>query len=110
MPHPTSGRCGLAGDEADHGLLHALAHELRRLLLVGATDLAHHGDGLRLRVSLERGKAVDEVGAVDRIASDADTGALPHAGTGELIDDLVGERARAAHDADVARRADAPGN
>ena len=35
---------------------------------------------------------------------------LAEAGARELVDDLVGERARAAHDADVARRADAAGN
>ncbi len=35
---------------------------------------------------------------------------LTEAGARQLIDDLVRERPRAAHDADAARRADAPGN
>ena len=45
-------------------------------------------------------------GAVDRIAADADAGALAVAALGELPDGFVGERAGAGDDADVAALVD----
>src|SRR5215208_707799 len=108
VPHPAPRRGGLAGDEADDRLGHLLLHEARGLLLVGAADLAHHRHGARIRVLLERLQAVDEVGAVDRVAADADAGRLADAGAGQLEDDLVSERARAADDAHRPRGADVP--
>src|ERR1019366_7580613 len=110
VAHPAARRCGLSGDESDDGLRHVLLDERRGLLLVGAADLAHHRDGLRLRILLERGEAVDEIRAVDGIAADSDARRLPDAGARELVDDLIGERARTAHDADVALRADPTGD
>ena len=41
------------------------------LFLFGAANLADHDHGVGLRVGLEAGKAVDEVGAVDWVAADA---------------------------------------
>src|SRR3982751_6419098 len=96
VAHAPARRSRLTGDEADDRLRHVLLHEGSRVLFVGAADLAYHRDRLRLRIGLERCEAVDEVRAVDRIAADADAGALTHAGTRELIDDLVRQRARAA--------------
>ena len=49
-----------------------------------------------VRVGLEQRERVDEVGADDRVAADADAGGLAEALRGELLDDLVGERAAAA--------------
>jgi hypothetical protein len=49
----------LTGDEPNDGLLHVLLDERRRVLLVGAADLAHHRDGDRVGIRLERGKTVD---------------------------------------------------
>ena len=46
---------------------------------------------------------IDELGALDRIAADADAGRLAEAGAGGLGHRLVGERARARDDADLAR-------
>ena len=76
--------------------------ELGRLFLGGAADLADHDDALGLRVGQEQLQAVDEVGAVDRIAADADAGRLAEAGGGGLRHRLVGQRARAGDDADLA--------
>ena len=45
---------------------------------------------------------VDEVGAVDRVAPDAHAGGLAEAALGELVDDLVGQRAAARDHAHVA--------
>ena len=75
--------------------------ERRGLLLGVAADLAHHQHGLGLRVGLEQRQGVDEARAVDRVAADADAGALADAQVRELPDGLIGERARAAHDADL---------
>src|SRR4051812_24566547 len=108
MAHPAARRCRLPRDEPDDRLLHVLLHELGGVLLVRSADLAHHANGLGLRILLERLKAIDEVRSVDRIAADADAGRLADAGAGELIDDLVGERAGAADHADRSRLADPP--
>ena len=58
--------------------------------------------GLGVGVRLEGGQAVDEAGAGDRVAADAHAGGLADALLGELVQRLVGEGARAAHDADRA--------
>src|SRR5574338_524466 len=80
------------------------------MLLVGAADLPDQDDGARVAIGLEGGEAVDEIGADDRVAPDADAGGLPQAVGGELVDDLVGEGAAAAHHADVSRLADVARN
>ena len=55
-------------------LIHAAA-----VLLGVAADLADHQHGVGLRVGRELLQHVDEVGAVDRIAADADAGGLAEA-------------------------------
>ena len=57
---------------------------------------------VRVRVVVEHLDDVEVRGAVDRIAADADAGGLADAAAGELPDRLVGERAAARDDADVA--------
>ena len=108
-PMRLPGRRGLAGDERHHRLAHVALDELRRLLLVAAADLADQHDRLGVRVGLEQRQRVDEVGADHRVAADAEAGGLPEPGLGELVHDLVGERAAARHDADRPGRADVPG-
>jgi hypothetical protein len=71
-----------------------------------AADLADHDDAFGLRVFVEQLQAVDEVEAVDRVAADADAGRLAQAHFGGLLDRFVGQRARARHDADLARLVD----
>ena len=53
---------------------------------------------------------VDERSADDRIAAEADAGALAEAEVRELPDGFVGERAAAAHDADGALLMDVAGH
>jgi hypothetical protein len=106
MAHALARRRGGAGDEADHRLLDVLADELAGFFLGAAADLADHDDALGARIVLEQPQAVDEVEALDRIAADADAGRLAHAGAGHLPDRLVGQRAAARDDADLARLVD----
>jgi hypothetical protein len=47
--------------------------------------------------------------AVDRVAADADAGALAEAGLRGLVHGFVGQRAGARHDADLARLVDVAG-
>jgi hypothetical protein len=101
VAHPPAGRGGDARDEADDGLLGAaLLDVLGGLLLGGASNLADEHDALGLVVLDEPLKAVDKVGAVERVATDADAGGLAEAELGGLGDGLVGEGARPRHDAD----------
>jgi hypothetical protein len=53
---------------------------------------------------------VDEVVPFDRVAADADARRLADAEGRELTDGLVGERARARHDADAAGLVDVAGH
>src|SRR5690606_31783746 len=98
-------RRGAPGDEAGDGLLPPLlrlvGQELRRVLLGRAADLADHDDRLRLVVAQEELERVDELGALDRVAADADAGGLAEPRRGRLPDRLVGQRARARDDADM---------
>src|SRR5512146_1258580 len=110
VSHAASRRRRLAGDESDDRFLHLRLDERGRVLLVGATDLAHHGARRGLRVGLECRQAIDEVRAVDRVAADADTRRLPEAGTSELIYDFIRERSGTAHHADVPRRTNPSGD
>src|SRR5690606_13071534 len=71
-----------------------------RLLLGGAADLANHHDTLGLGIGVELFQHVDEGHAVDRVAADADTGALAQTDVGGLLDRLVGQGAGAGDDAD----------
>ena len=59
-----------------------------------------------VRILVEQVERVDEVGADDRIAADADAGRLADAERGQLPHRLVGQRARAGNDADAARLVD----
>src|SRR5689334_394214 len=106
MAHAAAGWGGAAGDETDHRLLAPalglVLEELRRVLLGRAADLADHHDRLGGRVGQKHLQHVDEVGALDRIAADADRGGLAEVFARGLEDRLVGERAGARHDADRA--------
>ena len=59
--------------------------------------------------SWNRSIAVDKVRADDRIAADADARGLADAARRQLVDRLVGQRAGAGDDADVALLVDVPG-
>src|SRR6056297_3212154 len=106
VAHPLARRRGATGDEAHHRDVHVLLDVLGGLLLVVATDLTDQDRRLGVGVGLEGLEAVDEVRADDRIAADADTGALTQPTARELVDDLVGERAAAADHAHLALAAD----
>ena len=69
------------GDEADHRLLRPceLVEEFGRLFLGRAADLADHDDRLGFGVGEEHLQHVDELGALHRIAADADAGGLAEA-------------------------------
>src|SRR3546814_17847750 len=87
---------------ADHRLLAATAglvlQELGGLFFGRAADLADHDDRLGGFVGEEKLQHIDEVGAVHRIAADADGSGLSKARSGGLVDRLIGERARTADD------------
>ena len=55
-----------------------------------------------LGIGEEQLEHVDELRALHRVAADADGGRLAEAGVGGLLHGLVGQRAGARHDADVA--------
>src|SRR3546814_16769862 len=76
MAHAAAGRRADAGDEADHRLLAATAglvlQELGGLFFGRAADLADHDDRLGGFVGEEKLQPIEEVGAVHRIAPEAD--------------------------------------
>src|SRR5579859_7136763 len=100
MAHLLARRSRHAGDVRHDRLGHLLGDEVRCLLLLGAADLADQADRPRLRIGLERRQAIDEVGSWYRIAADTDARGHPDALLLQLVEGLVGERARPADDAD----------
>ena len=67
-----------------------------------AADFADHDDRFGLRIVVEHLEHVQVRRAVDRIAADADAGALAVAAGGQLPDGFIGQRAGAGDHADVA--------
>src|SRR5690606_38682054 len=106
MAHALAGRGRGTGDEADDRLLDVLGDVLGAGFLGVAADLADHDDAFGLRVLVEQLEAVDEVQAVDRVASNTDAGRLAQAHLGGLLDRFIGQGARTRDDADLARLVD----
>lgn len=79
-------------------------------LLVLASDLSDHHDALRLGVLHEALQHVNEVGAIERVTTDAHHRGLAQTRAGGLVHGLVRERARAGHDADLAVGMDVAGH
>ena len=98
MPHGLAGRRREAGDVGDDRLRHLRLDEGGGLLLLVATDLAHHDHLLGLRVGLEQREHLEERRADDRIAADPDDRRVPEPELRELVPDLVGQRPRARHE------------
>ena len=110
VAHASTGRGGGAGDEADDGLVGVavLADPVGGVLLGLAAYLADHDDALGLGVVGEALQTVDEVGAVERVSTDAHAGGLAQAHGGGLCDGLVGQGAGAGHHADLSLGVDVP--
>src|ERR1700733_6901262 len=106
MPHAPSRRRGAPGDEADHRLLPPalgfVLEKLRGVLFRRAADFADHDDRLGRLVGQKHFQHFDEVGALDRIAADADGGGLAKTDLRGLEYRLVSQRAGARDDADFA--------
>ncbi len=109
VPHAAAGRRGGSGDEAGDRLLAILLRPARGLHLRRAADLANHDDRFGLGVVVEHFEHIEVGGAVDRVAADADAGALAVAHLGELKNRLIGERAGAGNNTDVATLVDVAG-
>ena len=92
------------------GLRTSRAQKAAARLLLLAADLADHHDRLGLGVLVEHVEDVDEVGADDRVAADADAGGLADAGIGQGLHDLVGQRAGSADQPDRPAAVDVAGN
>src|SRR3954454_21944970 len=102
VAHRLARRRREARDVADDRLVRMLGDVLGGLLLGRPADLAAHHDQLGLRVVLEELDDVDEARAGDGVAANADDARVAEAALGQLVADLVGQRARARDDPDVA--------
>src|SRR5665213_243091 len=106
MAHAPARRRSAPGNKADHGLLAAalglVFEKLRGVLLGRTADFADHHDRLRLRIAQEHLQHRDELGALDRVAADADRGGLAQIFAAGLKHRLVSERAGARDDAHFA--------
>src|SRR5215203_5695954 len=89
---------------------HLAADVLGRELFRVTPDLPDHHGAFCFGVGLELTQDLDEVRPYDGVAADPDGGALSDLPLRELVDDLVGQRAAAAYDADVARHKDVLGH
>src|SRR5512133_1664846 len=110
VTHALAGRGGDAGDVGCYRFGHVLFYEVSPFFLGGAADLADHDDCVGVGVGLEQAQDVQVVGAVDRVAADADAGGLAQAEAGQLPDRFVGQGAGAGDNADTARFVDIAGH
>src|SRR5580658_4878381 len=114
MAHAPAGRRGAPGDEADYGLLPAalgfVLQKLRGVFFRRAADLADHDECFGRFVGQKHFQHFDEVGALDRIAADADRGGLAEPFPRGLEHRLVGQRAGSRDDADLAGLKDIAGH
>src|SRR3569833_953770 len=101
MAHAFAGRRGDAGDIGHQRFAHAGLDVFRGLFLGRAADLADHDDALGLAILLDEFYTIDEIRALNRVAADADAGALAKAVLRRLMHGFVGERAGARDDADA---------
>src|SRR5262249_3215714 len=85
-----------------HRLRHLLRDVPGGLLLLVAADLADEHDELGLLVRLELREHVDERRADDRVAADADDRRVAEPEPGQLVTDLIGQRAGPRHEPDRA--------
>mmetsp|Transcript_70038 Transcript_70038/g.200722 ORF Transcript_70038/g.200722 Transcript_70038/m.200722 type:complete len:230 (-) Transcript_70038:437-1126(-) len=108
VAHASAWRRGDAGDEGDHRLVGLVVglQPLGRILLGASANLTYHDDAFCRRVVNEALEAIDEVGAIEGVAANADASGLSEAGLRGLVDRLVGESAGPADDANLSRHVD----
>src|SRR5215218_7850697 len=99
-----------ARDVGYDGKAHLATDVIGRELFRVAPNLPDHHGAFCLWVGLELPQDFDEVRTYYWVAADPDGGALSDLPLRELVDDLVGQRAAAAYDADVARHEDVLGH
>src|SRR5689334_16898685 len=106
MAHTAAGRRGAAGDEADHRFLAAalgfVLEKLRGILLGRAADFADHDERFSFVIGEKHFQDFDEVGALHRVAADADRRGLAKAYLRGLKHRLVGQRAGTRYDPHLA--------
>ncbi|CKX96535.1 Uncharacterised protein [Mycobacterium tuberculosis] len=76
MTHAAARRRGTTSDKSDHRLLATalgfVLQELRRVFLGRSADFADHDDRFGFLIRQEQFEHVDEFGALDRVAANAD--------------------------------------
>ena len=102
VTHALSWRSRLAGDERGERFLDVLLGELGRFFFGRPADFADHQDRFGLRVVLEHLEEINLRCADDWVTADADASRLAEAEARQLPHRFVGQRARAADDADAA--------
>src|SRR5258708_2326512 len=102
VAHAAARRRGLSGDETDNRFLYAGFDEFGGDFFRVPADFADHDDGMRVGIVVEQVNRVEERGADDGIAADADAGGLADAETRELVHGFVRQSAAAAHQSNVA--------
>mmetsp|Transcript_104385 Transcript_104385/g.271746 ORF Transcript_104385/g.271746 Transcript_104385/m.271746 type:complete len:264 (-) Transcript_104385:457-1248(-) len=108
VAHASARRRSEAGDEGDHRLVGLVVglQPLGRILLGASANLTDHDDAFCRRVVNEALEAIDEIGAIEGVAANADASGLSEAGLGGLVDRLVCESAGPADDTNLARHVD----
>lgn len=103
VTHPTTRGRTDTGDEADSRLVVLVVglEEFGRILLSATANLSNHDDTLGFRVLEEDAQAVDEVGARERVTTNANDQRLAKTGLGRLVHGLVGQGTGTRDDTDT---------
>ena len=103
MSHSSAGRCSLSCNETHHRQVPVVVggEPLSCILLGFTANLSDHDDAFSLWVVDESGQNIDEVGTVERIASNSNHSGLSEVVVRCLIDSLVGQGAGPRHDTNL---------
>jgi len=79
MTHAASGRSCPAADESHHRLSYPCLNELCRIFLGAAADFPDEDHGVCFRIVVHKAERIDEAGADDGVAANADARGLTDA-------------------------------
>mmetsp|Transcript_126888 Transcript_126888/g.355347 ORF Transcript_126888/g.355347 Transcript_126888/m.355347 type:complete len:302 (-) Transcript_126888:42-947(-) len=110
MTHTTTGRGRDTGNESNHRLVGVtiFLQPFRSLLFRASSNFTNHNDTLCLGVVSKAFQAVDKVGSIEGVSSDADAGGLTQSSDSCLMDSLIRQGSTTGNNSDLAWHVNVP--
>mmetsp|Transcript_8170 Transcript_8170/g.11910 ORF Transcript_8170/g.11910 Transcript_8170/m.11910 type:complete len:200 (-) Transcript_8170:320-919(-) len=105
MPHAAPWRCSHPSNEPDNRFFRVtiLFEPFGGFFLGTTSNFTNHNNSLSLGIIRKSLQAIDEVGSIERIAANSNTGGLAQTSNGRLMHCLVGKSSTATDNADFSR-------